>query len=160
MTRLERYRRQLAELEARRGRLLRSGNFVKASALSQDILEIERLIGEAEEYEESMKPRPIRELVTKEKLDEMGIIPLMIECHLVADFLTEISYEIVDICRKEGFEDVRLMPELKELIKRSEVFASFLTSLSPELMNLVVNNETFNASLHKKYVKYIEQRIK
>lgn len=90
----------------------------------------------------------------------MGIIPLIIECHLAADFLTEVSYMVVDICKKHGLSDISLMPDLKEIIKKTDKFASFLTGVSPELTDLLVRNETFNASLHKKYVKYIEQRLK
>lgn len=84
----------------------------------------------------------------------------MIECHLVADFLSEVSYMVVDICKEHGLYDVSFMPELKEILKRTDKFASFLTTLSPGLSDLLVRNETFNASLHKKYLKYIEQRLK
>lgn len=129
-------------------------------ALNEDIKEVERAIKEAEEYEESCKPKPIRELLTKEEIEEMGIIPLMIECHLAADFLTEVAYMVVDTCKEHGLENISFIPDLRDLIKKSDMFASFLTKVSPELCDLLVRNETFNASLHKKYLKYIEQRLK
>lgn len=160
MTRLERYREKLRELENKRSELMRSGHYVQSIALDDDIKEVERLIKEAEDYEETCRPRPLKELVSREKLREMGIIPLMIEAHLAADFLTEVAYMVVEVCKKNGFKDVSLMPDLRELIKKSDMFASFLTKVSPELCDLLVRNETFNASLHKKYVKYIEQRLK
>lgn len=160
MTRLERHKKKLAELEERRGRLMRSGRFAESAELNEDIKVIEGLIKEAEEYEESCRPRPIRELVSEEELHRMGLIPLMIECHLVADFLVEAAWRVVETCKKHGFSEVSLMPDLKDIIKRNEKFASFIATLSPELCSLITDNETFNASLHKKYMKYIGQRLK
>ena len=159
MTRLERYREQLVKLEEKRSRLLRSGRFLEANDLNGAIREVELLIRQAEEYEEASKPKPLKETVTREQLNLMGIIPLMIECHLVADFLTEVAYMVVDTCKKHGFSDVVLMPDLREIIKKTDKFASFLTGVSPELSDLLLRNETFNASLHRKYVKYIGQRL-
>lgn len=160
MTRFERYKEQLAKLEAKRNMLMRTGRYVDSVRLNQDIIEIEKCIREAEEYEESCRPKPVEEILSEEELHEMGIIPLMIECHLAADFLTGIAYEIVDICKKHGLSDMTFMPGLKDLIEKSEMFASFLTKVSPELRNLVVNNETLNNALHKKCLGYIEQRLK
>lgn len=99
-------------------------------------------------------------VLTKQEPHEMGIIPLMIECHLAADFLTGLSYMIVDICKEHGFTDVRLMPEIRELLDKCEKFANALTEMCPELKDLIVNNETLNDALHKKYLGYIKQRLK
>lgn len=79
MTRLERYREQLAKLEAKRNMLMRSGRYVDSVRLNQDIIEIEKCIREAEEYEESCRSKPLKEILSEEELHEMGIIPLMIE---------------------------------------------------------------------------------
>ncbi len=159
MTRYERYKEQLRKLEEKKSILLRRGRFIDANNLNSDIREIELLIKQAEEYEESKKPRPLQEMVSKKELHKMGIVPLMIECHLIADMLVEVSYMVMDICKKHGFTEVSLMPELKDIIKRANKFSSFLTEMSPELSNLLVRNETLNGSLHKKYLKYIEQRL-
>ncbi len=160
MTRFERYRKQIEVLEAKRNLLLRNGRYIEASNLNNDILEVKKAIKQAEDYEELTKPKPIRDLLTKEELDEMGLIPLMIEAHLVADFLTEVCYMIVDVCNDHGLNDVSFMPDLKDILKRADKFASFLTTLDPDLTDMLVRNDTFNASLHKKYLKYIEQRSK
>lgn len=160
MTRLERYKDKLNSLYAQRSKLLRSGRFADSLALNNDIMEVEYLIKKAEDYEEQCDPKPLKDLVSKEELDKMGIIPLMIEAHLAADFLTEVAYMVVEICNANGFRDVSLMPDLKELIKKSELFASFLTKVSPELCDLLVRNETLNEALHKKYKSYINQRLK
>lgn len=159
MTRLERYKEKLEELKAKRSMFIKTGNLVKACSMNESIQEVEKSIKEAEEYEESCKAKAIRELVSDEELHQMGIIPLMIECHLIADLLVDASYMIVDICKKYGFQDVSLMPDLKDLIKRADCFASFLTTLSPELCDILVRNDTLNTSLHKKYQKYIAQRL-
>lgn len=159
MTRYERYRQQLAALEEKKGKILRMGRVADAFALDTDIKNVKKMIEEAEAYEKYCKPRQIKEIASDEELHEMGIIPLMIECHLVADFLVEVSYMIVDICKEHGFQNLRFMPELQDIIKKANTFASFLTGMNPELKNLLLRNETFNASLHKKYLKYIEQRL-
>lgn len=85
------------------GTLLRCGRFIEANNLNNDLREIELLIRQAEEYEEATKPKPLKDIVTKKQLNEMGIIPLMIECHLAADFLTGVAYSVVDTCKKHGF---------------------------------------------------------
>ncbi len=89
----------------------------------------------------------------------MGIVPLMIECHLVADFLVEMSYKIKERCQQYGFTNIIFGKDLQKAIKANECFASFLTKVSPELCNLIVRNEMLNAALHKKYVSYINQRL-
>lgn len=142
----------------KRGGLLRSGRYVDAANLSADIKKVEDLIKEAEAYEEATKSRPIKEIMTNEEI--VQVVPLMIECHLIADFLTETTYMIVDKLKEFGITDVTFMPEVTELLKKSEKFAGAMAKMNPELCDLIVNNETFNASLHKKYLKYIEQRLK
>lgn len=158
MTRLERFKEQLAKLEERRSRLLRCGLYAQASCLTDEIKKVEEMIKAAEAYEELMKPRPIKELLTDDEVNM--VVPLMIECRLVADFLTETIYMITDYLKEIGFSMVKLMPEVTELLQMSEKFAGAMAKMNPDLCNLVVNNQTFNASLHKKYLKYIEQRLK
>lgn len=134
-----------------------TGNYVKAIALAKDINEVRAEIEEARKYYE---PRPLSEVLTRREIEEMGIIPLMIECHLIADFLTETCYMVRDIVKSHGFEDVSFMPELKDILKRTDRFASFLAGVSPELCDLITRNETFNLSLHKKFQKHINTRLK
>lgn len=160
MTRLERYREKLRQLENRRNELMRSGRYLKSAALNEDIRELEKVIKEAEDYEESCRPKPLKDMVSKEELDEMGIVPLMIEAHLAADFLTAISYMVLDTCKRHGFERISLMPDLKELIKKSEMFSGFLLRVSPELRDLLTRNDTLVNAVHKKYMSYIGQRLK
>lgn len=157
MTRLERYEQQLKELEKRKSELIKSGNFVKSIALQKDINEIKAMIEETRKYYE---PRPMSEMITPQELKEMNIVPMMIECHLIADFLTEVCYMVVDTCREHGYDNISFVPELKEIIKRTDKFASFLNGMTPDLQNLLHRNETFNASLHKKFLSHIEQRLK
>lgn len=159
MTRLERYREKLARLEEKRALLMRSGRYLESNALNDDIKDVERAIREAEEYEERCKPRSLKDTVSKEELDEMGIIPLMIVCHLASDFLTGVCYDIVDRCKAHGFTDVRLMPELKEVLRVNNRFASALTEMGPSLSKIITGNETLNEAILKKYITYIEQRL-
>ena len=71
-----------------------------------------------------------------------------------------VGLRMLDYFKAHGFHNLRFMPELQDIIKKADTFASFLTDMNPELKNLLLRNETFNASLHKKYLKYIEQRLK
>ena len=156
MKRLDRYKAQLDELRRHRGDMLRTGNLVKAMNLGKEIQEVERLIAEAEEYE----PKPISESLTREEVDEMGIIPRMIECHLILDLLVDAAYDIKDRCEAKGLTGVKFVPELDEILQKAECFASFLTKVSPELCDMLVRNDTLNASQHKKFQNYIAQRLK
>lgn len=157
MTKIERYREQIKELEKRRSNLLRSGRYMESMELNKKIIEIKEMI---DELEEEITPRPLSESVSPQELKEMNIVPLMIEAHLVADFLTEVCYMVKDTVKKHGFDAVHFVPELNELIKKSDSFASFLLKMSPDLQKLLLKNETFNASLHKKYLNHIDQRLK
>lgn len=159
MASLTTYKKQLSKLEEKRSSLMRAGKYMQCFALNDDIKEIENLIKQAEAYEEATKSKPIKEILSREEIDEMGIIPLMIECHLVSDFLVEITYMISDICKSKGLSELKFSEDITKAIKANEVFASFLTKMSTELSDLLIRNETFNASLHKKYQKYIEQRL-
>lgn len=160
MTRLERYRDKLRRLEEKRNEMMRTGRYLQSNALNEDIKEVEQAIREAEEYEERCKMKPIRDMVGTETLHKMGIIPLMIECHLIADTLAAVAYMVVDACKEYGFSDVSLAPDLRELLDASNKFAGFLAKLSPELCDLLVRDETLVSAVHKKYVSYINQRLK
>lgn len=155
MTRKERYLQQIKELENKRGRLLRSGKYLEAQNLHDQIADIREKVKEAEKYE----LKPIAEIMTEEERIESGIIPLIIECHLIADMLTEQSMTILEILKRYGIAGVTITDEIEEITKRCERFASFLTTVSPKLTDLIVRNETLNASLHKKYMTYIERRL-
>lgn len=155
MTRLERYRQQLAELEGRRSQLMRQGRYMQMYKLNSDIEEIKALIAEAEQYE----AKPIKELLGMDKINESGIIPALIECHLVADYLTACTYTVNDIIKKLGFQPVSVIPELKEIISKSSSFASQLCDKSEILSNMLTDNDTLLEALHKKTMSYIFQRI-
>lgn len=157
MTKIDRYREQVKELEVKRSQLLRNNRFIESMNLNVKIMEIKSMI---DELEKATMPRSLSEMVTSEELKDMNIIPLMITCHLAADFLTQVCYEIVDICEAHGFSNVNFVPELKDILKKTDSFASFLTRLTPDLQDLLLRNETFNASLLKKYLNYIETRMK
>lgn len=156
-TRLQRYEEKVRELEAKRAYMLRSGDFLGSMNLNVEIMDIKRMIEEIRPYYE---PKPLSEVVSKKELDEMGIIPLMIECHLIADFLTEVSYMVVDICKAHGWEKLSFTEDLNVVLKNANKFASFITDVSPELCELLTRNETFNKSLHKKFLNHIETRLK
>lgn len=160
MTRLERHQAKLEQFQRRYQDLLNTGQYIKAQLLGKDIRELEKAIQEARAYEEAMRPRPISELFTPQQLQQMGIIPLIVECHLVADFLCEVTYMIIDTCKEYGIDGISIFPDLKAILKNSEAFASRLATVSADLEDLITRNETFNASLHRKYLRYIEQRLK
>ena len=154
---MQRYESKLAELKTKERSLFKAGRYCESMALKKDIDDITAMIEEQRKYYE---PRPIQEIVSRKEIDEMGIIPLIVEAHLVADFLTEVCYMVVDICKEHGLSDVSFVPEITDILKKSDRFASFLSGMEGNLPELLARNETFNASLHKKYQNYITTRMK
>ncbi len=163
MASLSTYRKKLEELEARRSQFMYSGNLTQCFALNEEIKNVEKMIKQAEAYEEATKSRPIIETISKEELDKTGIIPLMIECHLISDMLVEVAYMVVDRLKELGYEKVSFMKDLTTAINANEKFATFITQLqhdeNDELYNLLTRNETLNRAIHKKYVSYMDQRL-
>lgn len=160
MTRLERLRHQLDVLYKIRDMQLRQGQYLDAAETTRRIRDKETDVKEAEEYERLRKPVAVKDAVSPEELHEMGIIPLMIEAHLAADFLTAITYAIKDICKRHGFEDALFPQDLQDLLKKCDTFASGLIRLCPDLTDLLVDNDTLNEAIHKKYVSYITRKAR
>lgn len=154
MTRLERYKQQLAELEARRSRLMRQGKYMQMQGLSCDIDRVRELIREAEAYE----AKPIKELVSMDAIHESGLIPALMECHLAADYLAACSYTVKDIIKGMGFTAVSIIPDINEIISRCNSFASILCEKNECLRDMLLDDETLINAIHKKTVSYIAQR--
>ncbi len=155
MTRLERYRLRLEELEAKRNQFMRQGKYMQMQKLDAELTEVRKLIEEAEKY----SPKPIRELVSMDKIQQSGLIPALIECHLAADYLNDCCYTVNDIIKGMGFSPASIIPDLKEIISKSNVFASLLCDRSEQLGDLLVRNDTLIAALHKKTLGHISQRL-
>jgi hypothetical protein len=153
MTRLERYKEQLAKLEHKRGEFMRRGKYMEMQRLAADIDEVKRLISEAE-------PKPVTELFSPEQLRESGLVPAIVEVHLAADYLAACCYTVEDIVKKLGGVPVSVIPELKEIIKKSNAFCSFLYEKDEDLRNLITDDETLMNALHKKSLSYMNQRLR
>ncbi len=155
MTRLDRYKAKLATLEARRAQLMRQGKYPQMQQLDADLQEVRTLIADAEEYE----AKPIRELLTEDEIHQSGLIPLLLECHLAADFLTDCTTILMERIKALGFRAVTLVPDMKEIIRKSDAFASILCTKGELLSDLLTDNETLLSAMHKKTLSYIEQRM-
>ena len=155
MTRLDRYKEKLKELEWKRNESMRRGKYVQMRRLEEDLKQVRAEIAECERYE----PKPIRELMTSEQIDQSNLIALMIEAHLAADFLTDCCYNIQDTIEGMGFHAVTVIPELKELLKMADKFASKLAGRNDAFDDLLVSDETLIAALHKKTLGYIQQKL-
>ncbi len=153
MTRLERYKEQLAKLEHKRGEFMRRGKYMEMQRLAADIDEVKRLISEAE-------PKPVTELFSPEQLRESGLVPAIVEVHLAADYLAACCYTVEDIVKKLGGVPVSVIPELKEINKKSNAFCSFLYEKDEDLRNLITDDETLMNALHKKSLSYMNQRLR
>ncbi len=153
MTRLERYKEQLTKLEHKRGEFMRRGKYMEMQRLAADIDEVKRLISEAE-------PKPVTELFSPEQLRESGLVPAIVEVHLAADYLAACCYTVEDIVKKLGGVPVSVIPELKEIIKKSNAFCSFLYEKDEDLRNLITDDETLMNALHKKSLSYMNQRLR
>lgn len=155
MTRLERYRQQLDELRAKYHRLNQCGKYMQAQRLMNEILNVEKQIKEAEDYE----AKPLVELVGRDKVNESNLVTLMLEAHLAADFLTDCTFNIKSTVQKLGLRAVTIVPELEEIRKKSNEFAERLMSISSEFNDLMIEDETLIDALHKKTLSYIKQRL-
>lgn len=155
MTRLERYKEKVKDLEWRRNQFMRQGRYDKMRQLEHDIEEVRVLIAQAEEFE----AKPIKELMTSEQITESNLIPLIIEAHLASDFLTDCCYNIQDTINRMGFSAVTIIPELIELRKKADEFAAKLAGKNPMLDDMLIDDETMIEGMHKRLLKYIEQRM-
>lgn len=153
-SRLDRYERKVRELEEKRGALMRSGRYLESVRLNQDIDDIKKLIAKEKVYE----PKPLKQLVDRDKAKEA--VALIVECHLASDYLTATAYALKDWFKAQKLVAVSVVPELDEIIRKSEAFASSLCKVNDNLSQLMTDNETLINSLHKKTLSYIGQRLK
>lgn len=154
MTRLERYRQQLMELEAKRNQFMRQGKYMQMRQLDVDLEQVREHIREAEAYE----AKPIKELISMDEIHESGLIPALMESHLAADYLAACCYNLKDIISKMGFRAVSIIPELNQIISRCNSFASILCEKNEILTDMLLDNDTLIDALHKKTLSYIRQR--
>lgn len=155
MTRLERYKQRLANLEYRRNQSMRQGKYMQMQSLNNEIENVRKLIADAEEY----SARPMKELFTREQIHESGMIPMLMECYLASDFLNDCVFELKQILKKLGVHAVTIVPEIEEIIKKSESFASSLCAINKEFSDFMTDNDTLIEALHKKTLSYIKQRM-
>ena len=156
MTKIERLKEKLESLEKLRGQYMRKGRYSELFALNEDIDKLRTSIQDAEEYG---KPKPLTKILSREEIAESGIIPILIECNLAADFLTDCACTLKEAISNLGLKPVTIVPQLDELIKKSDLFATILSSCGNDrLANMLYDNETLIAALHKKTLSYIEQR--
>ena len=133
---------------------MRAGKYLQMAQLNADIQEARILL---EEAEEDARPRPLVELVPdKDKCREA--VQLVIESHLAADYLTFVMYELKDWFDRNGLIAYSVLPELAQIIKLSEAFASSICKVNPGLSDLMVNNDPLIASIHKKVVQYTRSK--
>lgn len=148
------YERKLHELEAKRNSLVRSGKLMESFRLNEDIKKITKLIEEEKKYQ----PQPLKTLVDEQKAKEA--VALIVECHLAADYLTATAYALKDWFKAQKLVAISVIPEIEEIIKKSEAFASALCKVNGSLSDLMTDNETLMNALHKKTLSYIGQRLK
>lgn len=153
-SRLNKYERKLQKLEALRSEYLRTGRYLESVRLNQDIEKVRKLL----EHEKRYEPQPLKDLITPEKTKEA--VALIVECHLAADFLTATAYALKDWFKAQRLVAISVIPEIEEIIKKSEAFASALCKVNPNLSNLMTENEALMNALHKKTLSYIGQRLK
>lgn len=155
MTRIERYEAQLNELRRKRGTLLKQGNFVKAMKLGEDIKEIERMI---DDLKEQTRPRPLSQIMTPEQLEASGLVELITEAHIAADYMADVYYRLMDTCEEYRIEMDSLADPLKATIKQNNEFVSDLMGKNAWLERLMLGNEVLLNALHKKVLAFIRQR--
>lgn len=154
-TKIDRYKDKLEKLEQRRNALMRSGKYMQSMQLNSEIEEVRRMIESEERY---YKPKTLKELITDEQ-KRKDVVHLIVECHLAADYLTATAYALKDWLDDAGLVPYSVVPEIDEIIKKSESFASSICKVNPVLSELMVRNETLIESLHKKTSTYIVRKM-
>lgn len=122
MKRIDRYREKLVELENKHNQLARAGKYMKLPEMRLKIEEVRKQVEEMERYE----AKPVRELLSGEEITESGLVPMIMECHLAADFLTDCTMNLKDKIKEMGLVPASLIPELDEIIKKADAFASMM----------------------------------
>lgn len=157
MTRIERFEADIERLEKKYKVFINTGNFVKAIAIKNDIERIRKMV---EDHKEMFRPKDISEVLTKEQIQQSGLIPCLTEIHLVVDYLIACQYTLNDICDKCNIGLVDIQTNLKDIISRSDKMVSDLMARNGWLLDMMTDNETLNEALHKKISSYIKQHTK
>lgn len=135
---------------------MRAGRYDLMRRMDADIEDVRKEIEKSERYES----KPIRQLMSDRQIEESNLIPMLIESHLAADFLTDCYVNIKDTLHRYGYHAVTVLPELEEIKKLTEKFAQRLIGKSDRLTEMLTLDDTLVAALHKKYLNYIKQRMK
>ena len=155
MTRIERYESQLDELRRRRGLLLQHGQLVKAMRLGEELKAIESMI---DDMKEQTRPRPLAEIMTPQQLDQSGIVELITEAHIAADYMADVYYRLMDTCNDFRVAMDSVTEPLKQAIALNNEFVSDLMGKNAWLESVLLGNEILLAALHKKVASFISQR--
>lgn len=155
MTRKQRFEQKLSELEKLRNTLRSQGRFLEVQEYDKKIADVKRNIEICNEYE----AKAVRELLSAKEIEESCLVPLLLEAHLITDVLADVCYRIVDIFKDRGMTAVTLVPEIKDILKRSTIFASILCEKNEELNSLLIDNEQLLHDIHLICQRYIKQRL-
>lgn len=151
---LKRINERIESLRAKEKMYLNHGDYIKAFELRG---QIKQAIKMTEEIEQACGKKPLCELLNRDEL--VKLTPMLLEAHLICDLLCECCYDITDYCKELQLGEFFLLDSLLDIRKRTSEFAGHLTQMTPRVSKLVTDNETLNAALRKKIMKYIEQRI-
>lgn len=156
MTRIERYKDEIRKIEAKQRECVRRCDLLGLQKLNEDLAEAKQKLADAEEY----AAKPLTEFLSREEIQKSNIIPILLECHMAADFLNDCAFLLSKSIEKLGLQPVSILPDLKEILKKSNMFASILCTKGEDLSAILTDNDTLIAALHKKTLSYVEQRMK
>lgn len=154
VTDLGKYERRVARLEEKRNALMRAGRYMQMMELNAEIEKVKDLI----EKEKEFQPRPAHELITGPERNEL--VTLLLECHMAADFLNAVTYAVHDWLKERNLQAFTVVPEITDIIKKTESFGAALCKISPRMSDLITDNHTLIEALHKKTQNYLVQRVK
>lgn len=154
MTRKDRIAARIEESQRDEVRAMRRGDILGASKCRKRTEELRIKLALAEEYE----AKPVREFLSREEANRLGIPALVLECHLAADFLTDCASRLKESVDKAGLVPVNLIPEIADIRRRSERFASMICAYNEDLMSLMVDNEELIAKLHADTLAYLSKK--
>jgi hypothetical protein len=159
-TRLERLRKQLADVRAGISAAIRRGDYLTSFRMGERQKELEVAIAEAEAY----TAKPLRAFLSREEVVDSGLSTDIIKLHLASDYMCEISFRIKSVLDRHGLQDVTLAPQVRQICRDTEKLASLLCKKnSPLLTECIVEDETLLRDvdiLFNRYLRANNERLK
>lgn len=156
MTRYERLKAKMRELEEKRASFIRSGELFKVARIDNRIKEQQALIDEAAQYE----PMNLKKALDDEGVPYDDFLVKIIELHLAADYLNDCSVVLKEQLKKYDLTWCSLFPLVDEITALSGSLAGQITEDKFKVTrDLLLDDERLIDDLHLLTRRYMYNKI-